>query len=201
MEYCKCQKTGNSSPRYEKFSGDTLAPELKSMEMGRISRSGRYFVNHYGDFFTWRSLDSGLAILNLADRTRDYWKLVMSFKSWIRYTLTSRSGGTSWEQELANRIIFCLRTPKFWHPQFSPNKLLIVNLPSAEPRESRTKKRIGSWLKKRWEINPKRQIQWSSWRKQRLENQELMFGPWDTISERGLPFWAKLARQDKKEGT
>jgi hypothetical protein len=190
-----CQKTATLRLDNENFPGDTLPPEFKINGMGRISRSGRYFVNHYGDFLLDGVGIQGLAILNLADRTKRLLKLDV-FQELDKYTLTSpdgeRAGARAGEQ---NYIL--LTDTKILHSNSAQNKLLIVNLPSAEPREVVLKSELvldekpGNYPKKANSIE-----QFEEYNV--LKNQELMFGPWIHDSERDY-FW-RISRQ-KKEGT
>jgi uncharacterized protein YuzE len=188
------RKTATLRLDNENFPGDTLSPEFKINGMGKISRSGMYFVNHYGDFVVGGAGMQGLAILNLEDRTKQLLKLDI-FQELDKYILTApdgeRAGARAGEQ---NYIL--LTDTKILHSNSAQNKLLSVNLPSAEPKEIVLKSELvldekpGSYPKKASSME-----QFEEYNV--LKKQELTFGPWIHDSERDY-FW-RISRQKKEE--
>lgn len=91
------EKIGNLRLNNENFSGDTLPNGFEIDGMGKISRSGKYFVSHYGDYRVDGIGLLGLAVIDLKSQTKKLHPIDV-FKSLEKYEV-SFSEGEGFEQE------------------------------------------------------------------------------------------------------
>jgi hypothetical protein len=186
------EKIGQFKLNEEDFPGDTLTNELKINGMGKITRSGKYFVSHYGDYVRGGKGLQGLAVIDLDSRSKRLIPLDV-FQALNKYELSSpdgeRAGARAGEQ---NYIL--LTDTEVIHSNSAQNQLLSINLSSREKREVTLQSDLvqdekpGLYPKEANSIE-----QFNEFNK--LKKRELTFGPWIHDSERGY-FW-RISREQK----
>lgn len=186
------EKIGQFQLDEDDFAGDTLPNELKIDGMGKITRSGKYFVSHYGDYVLGGKGLQGLAVIDLESRTKKLF-LVDVFKSLKKYDLSSpdgeRAGARAGEWNFISLV-----DKEIIHSNSAQNRLLSLNLSSGEQREVKLKSMIvqdekpGLYPKKANSVEQFNEFN-------ELKKQELTFGPWIHDYERGY-FW-RISREQK----
>ncbi|MFC5626562.1 DUF4221 family protein [Algoriphagus winogradskyi] len=184
------EKVGQFRLSNASFSGDTLPDKMEIDGMGKINRSGKYFVSHYGDYLLDGEGLQGLAILDLEQLSKRLIKLDV-FQSLEKYELSSPDGERAGARA-GERSFITLTETEILHSNSAHNRLLSLNLESGEYREIKLASEFlpdekpGLYPKKANSLEQFDEFH-------TLKKQEVTFGPWSHDDERGY-FW-RISRE------
>lgn len=179
----------------QEIPGDSLAENYKIDGMGKISRSGKYFVSHYGDYVLNGEGLQGLAVVDLENKTKRLIPLDV-FRPLEKYLLTSpdgeRAGARAGEWNFIS-----LSDSVVVHSNSAQNRLMTISLESGETREVKlSSKLVGDEKPGLYPKQANSVEQFEEYNE--LKKQELTFGPWIYDQENGR-FW-RISRE-KTGGT
>lgn len=189
------EKVGQFKLTNQDLPGDTLLDKHNIDGMGKITRSGNYFISHYGDYLLDGEGLQGLAVIDLEGQTKRLIPLDV-FKPLDRYKLSSPDGERAGAR--AGEWNFISQTDTIViHSNSAQNRLISLNLTSGESREVKLSSSILPDEKPG--LYPKRSNSIEQFEEfKELKKQEVTFGPWIVDGERAY-FW-RISRQ-KSGGT
>lgn len=169
----------------QEIPGDSLAENYQIDGMGKITRSGKYFVSHYGDYVLNGAGLQGLDLVDLENQTKRLIPLDV-FRSLEKYLLTSpdveRAGARAAEWNFIS-----LTDSVVVHSNSAQNKLMTISLESGETREIKlSSKLVGDEKPGLYPKQANSVEQFEEYNE--LKKQELTFGPWVYDQENGR-FW------------
>lgn len=180
------------------FQGDTLPVGFEIDGMGKITRSGRYFVSHYGNYSQKDGL-KGLAVIDLESKTKRLIPLGV-FQALEKYELAGpgREGQNVSSGITASERNFITPTDQqILHSNSAQNRLLSLDLVSGEHREIKLNSKLLSDEKPG--LYPKQANSIEQFDEfNEMKKQEVTFGPWIYDYDRGY-FW-RVSRE-KSGGT
>jgi hypothetical protein len=188
------ERVGKYRLSNEVFSGDTLARGHEIDGMGKITRSGKYFVSHYGDYQTVGEGPQGLAVIDLQSRTKRLFPLD-GFKFLNKYELVYSEGDRIIKRAGEWNFI-SLTDQKIIHSNSAQNKLQILDLVSGVVLEVQLKSKLltdekpGTYPKI---AHSKDQFDEFD----ELKNREVSFGRW--VYDQDQEYFWRIARERKKE--
>jgi len=124
----------------EELSGDTLPNSFEIDGMGKITRSGKYFVSLYGNYLPGGEGLQGVAVIDLQSRTKKLFPMDV-FKSLERYEL-SFSEGDEIRRNASEWNFITLTDQIIIQSNSAQNRLRILGLASGEQREIQLKSKL-----------------------------------------------------------
>lgn len=109
----------------ENFAGDTLPEGWEIDGMGKITRSGKYFISHYGDYAVNGAGLQGLAIIDLKSHHKHLIPLD-AFKSLEKYEISSH------ERKSSVWSLITITDDEVLHYNQAHNKLYKIDLKTLE---------------------------------------------------------------------
>lgn len=189
------ERVGKYRLSNEVFSGDTLADGHEIDGMGKITRSEKYFVSHYGDYQTVGEGPQGLAVIDLQSRTKRLFPMD-GFKFLNKYELVISEGDRIIRKAVEWNFI-SLTNQKIVHSNSAQNRLRILDLVSGVDLEVQLKSKLlsdekpGNYPKIAHSIDQFEEFD-------ELKNQEVSFGHW--VYDQDQEYFWRIA-SEKKEGT
>lgn len=179
------QKLGQFRLTNEEVAGDTLPPLFEIDGMGKITRSGKYFVSHYGDYQPNGEGPKGLAVIELQSRTKKLFPMDV-FKVLDKYTLSS-SAGERVGISAPERSFISPTDETIVHSNSALNRFRILDLATGAQQEIQLKSNFISDEKPgKYPKTANSMEQFEEF--DELKKQEVSFGRWVHDSDRGY-FW------------
>ncbi len=179
------EKVGQFKLTNQEISGDTLPDQYEIDGMGKITRSGKYFVSHYGDYLLDGEGLKGLAVVDLVTKTKRLIPLDV-FKSLDKYELSSPDGERPGARA-GERNFISLTDKEIIQSNSAQNRLLSLDLASGEYRDVKLNSNLlpdekpGLYPKQANSVQQFEEFY-------ELKKQEVTFGPWIVDANREY-FW------------
>lgn len=177
------------------FSGDSLPDKMSIDGMGKVTRSGKYFISHYGDYLLGGDGLQGIAVLDLEEQSKRLIPLDV-FHSLDKYELSSpdgeRAGARAGEKNLIS-----LNENEIIHSNSAQNRLLSLDISTGTKREVKLQsdflpdEKPGLYPQKANSIEQFEEFY-------ELKKQEVTFGPW--IYDQDRDYYWRVSRE-KNGGT
>ena len=134
------QKIGQFRLTNEETAGDTLPSSFEIDGMGKITRSGKYFVSHYGNYQPEGEGILGVAVIELESRTKRLIPMDV-FKVLEKYTL-SFSNGDRVGISSPERSFISLTGEVIVHSNSAQNRLRVLDLATGAQQEIQLKSKL-----------------------------------------------------------